>query len=108
MVLLYCGCLHVVLQSACGGLAWCMHADHHGLLGCCTQCKLRWRLRSLCSCYVCWLQADFAAVVNSLAARQDQLAEAVTQLAEAVQNLNTSKQQQQQHAMSGVSFIPWL
>jgi uncharacterized protein YoxC len=57
---------------------------------------------------VWWLQADFAAVVNSLAARQDQLAEAVTQLAEAVQNLNASKQQQQQHAMSGVSMIPWI
>lgn len=55
------------------------------------------------------LQEDLALVVNSLAARQDQLAEAITQLTAAVQSLGADKQQQQhQYPLAGVSTIPWI
>lgn len=55
------------------------------------------------------VQADLAVVVNSLAARQDQLAEAITQLTVAVQGFSANKQQQQQQfPLPGVSMIPWI
>jgi hypothetical protein len=56
------------------------------------------------------LQADLALVVNSLAARQDQLAEAITQLTAAVQSLAADKQQQQQqqYPLAGACTIPWI
>lgn len=48
-------------------------------------------------------------MVNSLAARQDQLAEAITQLTAAVQSLGADKQQQQhKYPLAGVSTIPWI
>lgn len=56
-------------------------------------------------------QADLALVVNSLAARQDQLAEAITQLTAAVQSLAADKQQQQQqqqYPLAGACTIPWI
>jgi hypothetical protein len=59
------------------------------------------------------VQADLTLVVTSLAARQDQLAEAITQLTVAVQGLSANKlqqqqQQQQQFPLPGVSIIPWI
>lgn len=63
----------------------------------------------------CALQEEIAMVASSLAARQDQLAEAITQLTAAVQSLSVGKQEQQeqheQHMMypvSGVAMIPWI
>lgn len=60
----------------------------------------------------CALQEEIATVASSLAARQDQLAEAITQLTAAVQSLSVGKQQQhEQHIMypvSGIAMIPWI
>jgi len=61
----------------------------------------------LCVVNVVLLQADLVVALNSLASRQDQLAEAVTALTAALESLSDNKQQQQlQH--TGIAAIPWI
>jgi hypothetical protein len=53
----------------------------------------------------CLSQSDLAAVLDSLAARQDQLAEAITELTITVQ---ASRAVKAAPVSAGVSMIPWI